>query len=776
MNNFPENTACLLKSVTLMAAALLLTACSGEAPENAITAAGADSANASSPMTAEPVTEEVQLRWTSHGIPHVKASSWRGLGFGLAHGVAANTVCVLAKELVTVTGERAKYFGDSDSNVNSDAFHKALLNTAKINEYLGSGSPDNHEMDAGYVAGYNDYIASNQGQLPASCNNQPWVKAIDIQDLAKLSIGVGIRYGLGRVTSEIATAQPGLELASLNALDLFVDPNMIGSNALAIGSELSDNGSGILLGNPHYPWQGASRFHMAHLTLPGEIDVMGAGLISSPRIAIGFTDKVAWTHTVSTALRFTMFRLDLVDGNSMAYRVGDQTRAIDAIHVDVETENGSVSRTIYMTHLGPVVVSESTPWSDEHVYVMRDVNYENYRTGDQYKAIPKSENVAELRDALAQYQAAAFVNTIAADSSGGALYADMSAIPNVSAELIARCEVGQEGPSARRAITLNGSDPSCDWQVDAAAAYPGLMPPSQQPSLITRSYVTNMNDSYWLSNPDNRLEGYSPIIGNERSARSLRTRAGLKFVDEALTSGQTFSQQSVEDLLFNHRHYGAELLLDDVLAVCATLEGEQIQQACEVMGQWDRRQDVDSVGAHIFNEFWTAARGISDHYEIPFDLEDPINTPRGLTIENQATIELVATALTAAIENLAALEIPLDAAWGDVQFAERRGEKIGIPGGNGRAGMFSVITSRLNQETGGYSPITHGNSYIQAVTWNEDGTPNAEAVLTYSQSPEPDSPFYSDLTKLYSESQWIKLPFTEAEIVADLVSEQTLTF
>jgi acyl-homoserine-lactone acylase len=45
--------------------------------------------------------------------------------------------------------------------------------------------------------------------------------------------------------------------------------------------------------------------------------------------------------------------------------------------------------------------------------------------------------------------------------------------------------------------------------------------------------------------------------------------------------------------------------------------------------------------------------------------------------------------------------------------------------------MFSVITSRFDAEKGGYNPISHGNSYIQAVTWNDDGTPNAKAILTY---------------------------------------------
>ena len=291
-------------------------------------------------------------------------------------------------------------------------------------------------MNAGYVSGYNNFIKMRAGNMPASCNNAPWITPITERDLAKMAIGVGIRYGLGRVTTEIATAQPGLELVKLNTLDLSADPQMIGSNALAFGSALTDSGRGILMGNPHYPWQGPSRFHIAHLTLPGEVDVMGAGLITTSGVAIGFTENVAWSHTVSTALRFTMFRLDLVEGNPMAYRFGSEVRDIDAIKVGVETEDGTVDRTIYMTHLGPVVVGDGNRWNDQYVYVMRDVNYENYRSADQYKDIHNSRNVAELREALATHQGAAFVNTIAADKDGGALYADMSAIPNVSTELI----------------------------------------------------------------------------------------------------------------------------------------------------------------------------------------------------------------------------------------------------------------------------------------------------------------------------------------------------
>ncbi len=717
-------------------------------------------------------SNEVQIRWTTYGIPHVKADSWEGLGYGFAHAIATNTICVLAREFVTVRGEQSKYFGATESSINADAFHRALLNPSKIDEYLAYGSDDTRAMDAGYVSGYNNFIKMRAGNMPASCNNAPWITPITERDLAKMAIGVGIRYGLGRVTTEIATAQPGLELVKLNTLDLSADPQMIGSNALAFGSALTDSGRGILMGNPHYPWQGPSRFHIAHLTLPGEVDVMGAGLITTSGVAIGFTENVAWSHTVSTALRFTMFRLDLVEGNPMAYRFGSEVRDIDAIKVGVETEDGTVDRTIYMTHLGPVVVGDGNQWNDQYVYVMRDVHYENYRSADQYKDIHKSRNVAELREALATHQGAAFVNTIAADKDGGALYADMSAIPNVSTELIQRCSI--ETRNSGRMITLNGSDPNCDWRIDPDAAYPGLMPPSEQPSLITDTYVSNSNDSYWLSNPGKRLEGFSPIIGNERAIRSLRTRAGLKFVEEVMDSGKKFSQKAVQDLLFSHRHYGAEVFLDDILAVCS--QSEELTQPCTILANWDRRQTIDSVGAHIFNQFWNNARELRDHYAIPFEIDNPVHTPNGLTISEQATRDYIMVSLQAAVDSLAGASIPLNAKWGDVQFAVRNGQKIGIPGGAGGQGMFSVITSRFNADNGGYSSITHGNSYIQTVTWSEKGSPITKAILTYSQSPEPDSEFYSDMTKLYSQSQWIDLPFTEEEIAAEQIKVEVLRF
>ena len=88
--------------------------------------------------------------------------------------------------------------------------------------------------------------------------------------------------------------------------------------------------------------------------------------------------------------------------------------------------------------------------------------------------------------------------------------------------------------------------------------------------------------------------------------------------------------------------------------------------------------------------------------------------------------------------------------------------------------MFSVITSGL-EDGEGYSSIRHGNSYIQAITWDETDCPDAYAILTYSQSTDPASEHYADATKLYSNGGWIDMPFCEAARDAQEIGRVTIS-
>ena len=94
-----------------------------------------------------------------------------------------------------------------------------------------------------------------------------------------------------------------------------------------------------------------------------------------------------------------------------------------------------------------------------------------------------------------------------------------------------RCNATRPEPSP---FALLAGSPSSTARDRRAAGRPTRTPWSRaavrrapQPYLFRRDYVTNSNDSYWLSNPHQPLEGFPRIIGDERTPRTLRTRIGL---------------------------------------------------------------------------------------------------------------------------------------------------------------------------------------------------------------------------------------------------------
>ncbi len=753
------------KIIVTLSCVLLLSACSS-VPE-------------SDPSASEFKT---QIRWTSYGIPHVKADDWAGMGYGFAYATATDGVCVIAHDVMIVNGDLSRFLGPEDGNLQSDVFHRGLLTDDRLIEFSGKQSANEHEFSRGYTAGYNRYLRDHADDLPAACAGKPWMQAITQDDLVRLTMGVGIRYGLGWFQKDIANATPpGVPLAAADPVSI-ADNNYdfevgIGSNAIALGRDVTESGRGVLFGNPHYPWRGSSRFHMIHTTIPGELDVMGVSLLTTNRVAIGFNKDIAWSHTVSTALRFTLYELQLNPQNPMEYKYGEEYRPIVAssVAVDVKGEDGTISteqQSIYLTHYGAIVMSKALPWNAEVAYAIRDANVDNTRNIATYDALNKARSIDDIEAAISM-QGVPWTNTIAADRHGTAFYADISVTPNVDAELLGRCRVTVEHLPARIVI-LNGADPECEWKSDSRSAVAGALPAQDMPRIRRNDYVTNSNDSYWLSNPDEPLEGYSPIIGPERTARTLRTRAGLNFLQQKLAEENKLGPQDLQSIIYSQRNYAAEILLDDVLELCdgnnepVLLKDTEVDitPVCSTLATWDRHQGNNSRGAQVWTEFWRKARKIPDIYAVPFDANDPVHTPAGIAIGNDEVAAAVREALAGAQVTLETAGIALDARWGDVQFAERNGERIAIPGGQGWAGMFGMIVADLQKDKG-YTPIKHGNSFIQVISWDKDGNLDPRGMLTYSQSQEPESEHYEDLTRLYSDGQWIRFPFSDAEIQAD---------
>jgi acyl-homoserine-lactone acylase len=759
---------------------------------------------AAAPTTPPPAAQRfaATVERTSHGIPHIRSDDFSGLGYGLAYAYAQDNVCMFADSLLTVRGERSRFFGPEAiatapangeygaastffklKNEDSDFFFKAYLDIEQLRAAYQAGSKDARDMLAGYAAGYNRYLKDAAGKLPAACAKAAWVKPITVDDMY-LVVAEKALHASGEVfAKEIVDAARASSQASLARLRSssrvtergFMQARLdrltreqLGSNALALGKDATVNGRGILLGNPHYPWTSTDRFYQAHLTIPGRYDAMGVILGGIPTVVIGFNKDVAWTHTVTTAVHFTTFKLalDPRDASGTTYLVDGKPEQMSSRTVSVDSlrADGTIatrSKTFYFTRQGFVMFKPEAGlnWSAKEEHVLGDPNRTNPRLIEKWIGIASAKNVQELKASLDKIVGLPWVNTAAADRDGNTLFADASVVPRVGPDKFASdCFL------VPQLLMFDGSRASCAWGAEPNAPA-GIYSPVNGPWTIRTDYVGNSNDSYWLSNADNLLTGpYSPLYGPVEVPQKLRTRIGFKQTVEALSAKKKLSIGDVQQLAFANRIYAAELVLPDLLPKCANPADRQISRACNVLAAWDRRADLDSRGALLFREFWNAANQIADKWEVPFDARDPVNTPRGIA---PGAMPAMVAALKTAASKLETLAIPLDARLGDYQTETRNGVKTGVHGAIGDPdGSYNSIHMASDLTRDGYLNIEWGTSYVQTVGF-EAGGPIAYGMLLYGQSVDPTSPHYADQIAIYARKEWPRLPFSPAEIRTD---------
>ena len=204
------------------------------------------------------------------------------------------------------------------------------------------------------------------------------------------------------------------------------------------------------------------------------------------------------------------------------------------------------------------------------------------------------------------------------------------------------------------------------------------------------------------------------------------------------------------------------------------MDGVDVTEACAILLAWDATNDPDRVGPHIWRELYSRINNIADLYAVPFDVNDPVKTPRDLNTDNVAVRSEVMADLADTVQRLAAAGIPLASEWGNVHFDTRNGETFPIHGGRGGSGVYNAISSGDLVDGIGYTPIFHGSSYIQAVRWQQ-GWPVVQAIVTYSQSTDPDSPHFSDMTQVFSDQGWVRFPYHVRDIKKDQIDVISLS-
>ncbi|MEU6144483.1 penicillin acylase family protein [Streptomyces sp. NPDC047081] len=748
------------------------------------------------------------IRYTEYGIPHIVAKDYADLGFGTGWAQAADQVCTLADGFTTVRGDRSRFFGadgttdfslsSASTNLASDLYFRGVREARTVEKLLAQPAPlgpsqDVKDLMRGFAAGYDAWLKQNRITDPA-CKGAAWVRPIGTVDVAARFYAISVIGGQGGSVDEITGAQPptgataGAQSVDAQALIKSVQARTadadMGSNAVAFSGATTANGRGLLLGNPHYPWHGGRRFWQSQQTIPGELDVAGGSLLGSPTVSIGYNSHVAWSHTVATGVPFNLTRLTLDPSDPTVYLVDGKPERMTKRTVTVAVKDGSsVTRTQWWTRYGPVVADPQgdppLPWTTTTAYAFNDPNAANLRFGDTSLGFGKARSTADILASLKKYQGLPWVNTIAADSSGHSLYSQSQVLPRITNDLVASCstDLGKLTYPAVGLAVLDGSRADCTPGDDSDAVQPGIFGPSRMPTLKDAPYAENSNDSAWLTNADLPLTGYERIFGSIGTQRSMRTRGAIEDVSAmAKRGGLTVGDLQQQE--FTNRAPAGDLAADDAAKACAALPGGtatgsdgkavDVSAACPVLASWGRAMDTDSKGALLFDRFWrkfNASVSPAQRWKVPFSAADPVHTPNTLNTAAPG----FAAALADTVTELRAAGIALDSRLGEHQFVVRGGRRIPIPGGTEALGVWNKVEPVWNAAQGGYTEITTGSSHIQAVGWDGGGCPVARTLLTYSQSENPNSPHYSDQTRLFSQEKWVTARFCEKDVLSSPV-------
>ena len=433
---------------------------------------------------------EATIRVTSYGIPHIMAENWGDLGFGYGYQFASDNLCVFAKHVVRVNGQMAKHFGRNNEHLANDALLGFFGRESIIRMGLLQVDQRMADVSEGYAAGYNHYLENIPAGRHESCADAKWLRPIDRFDVFRMSIYITLIASFSDPRIANAVLALGMDEQS-NSDNLrannFKWSESMGSNSYALGSEVTQTGKAMLLGNPHYPWRGSRRFYQVHMTIPGEMNVMGITILGSSLINVGFTEQLAWTHTVSNANRFTLYELDLSDQDRDVYFFDRKRFRIRSIPVAIEVkeDDGTLTKETIKLNFSRygllldagILLGDDTlkgwPNKDGKVFAIRDVAMENTRVGDTLVGMLTATSFDNFLNAIKDNLGLSFINTIAVNSNGEAFYGDYSTIPYLTDEQLLDCQPSETGKALNRSSVdilrnpagipvLSGNRSECD--------------------------------------------------------------------------------------------------------------------------------------------------------------------------------------------------------------------------------------------------------------------------------------------------------------------------
>jgi acyl-homoserine-lactone acylase len=737
-------------------------------------APSAEEAALSTQTDAGDLSQQVIIRRTEFGVPHIYADNIEAAGFALGYLQMEDYGERVAELLLRARGEWAKHNNltgsERTSAINSDASNRRDYRRAV--ETWQKLEPDTRQILTGFAKGVNRYIELHPDEF------DDWVKPhytgydVHARGVTGPSSGT-IRTFLSALARQREADNEEMADASQSGIDLFDNQTVwaqlaaeyeephhdAGSNVWAFAPERTTSGNAILMRNPHLSWDAG--YYEAKMVVPGKFTFYGDFRIGGALGIIGgFNERLGWSTTNNNPDTDEIYSFDADPDKPDHFLLDGTSVPITKETVEVEFRHGNAlgleTREFLTTPYGPVIHRE-----DGKVYIIRAAADGEFRAGEQFFKMMKAQNFEEWQDAM-KMRARASSNLTYADADGNIYYVWNATMPDRP----------HEAGGDTTAIHVTSSDEM--WH--------DILPWEDLPQLKNPKggYVKNENDPFHFTNmheilhPDD-FPSYFP-----EPAFRLRSQHSHELVH----NDKKFSLEDVVEMKNSERMLMADRVKEDLIkAVEATDPEGEIADAIQLMREWDNTVARDSRGGLLFKTWWNRYRATADEDRVesspasvgysatpeklfakPWTFDEPDTTPYGLADFDRA-VESFEWAVEEATDRYGHWNLP----WGEVHRAVIGDLDVAVGGCTGLLGCYRVIWFTSHRDDEQKYEVRGGDGWVFAVEFGE--VPRAYTVLAYGQSIKEDSPHFNDQLLIFTNNEMTPIAFTEEEVMQQLIRE-----
>ena len=645
----------------------------------------------------EEMAQDVKIYRDSYGVAHIYGPTDPSVIFGSAYARAEDRFNKIDQMYTMALGKNAEAYGKNA--MYSDILVRAFEIPRLSKEEYQNASPELKAICDAYADGINYYLMKNPDiEFTVIDEFKPWYV---FAGLRMVHLSQVLRMGLN----------PGEVQENIN-MQTFNESNM-----WAISPEKSATGNAMLCINPHLQFDEP---YEIHLHSEEGLQISGAyiqGLGITPFFA--YNEYLGWSLTGNQANSVDIYN-ETFDNpeDSLLYKYdqGYRKAQIWQDTIKVKTNSGFERQilTLRKTHHGPILAERDGKQLAVKVGKMKEGGM-----AQQLYSMARSQSITEFKEAIKDC-AIPRHNIMAADKDGNIFYAYCPPIPKRNSKF------DWSNP-------VDGSNPETEWQgYHTLDELPQVLNPESgfiQNCNTTPFTTTSEGNPQRTDYPDYIAEKETDYLRAQLLRRILANEDSFSFEEWADLAFDTYIMKAEEELpaLFEewNKYKTAGIEYDD-----------ELQQAIEVLANWDKRGAVNSIATTLFvlwheklsrtneNEDWEKVNALKDVIQVCDSVYGDWRLQWG------------------AINRL---QRPKKGGYND----QRKSFPVGAVDDN--LGTIFAFRSRQRKNTKkryGY----YGQSYVCVVEFGDEV--KSKSIIPFGQSSDPESSHFFDQAKLFAKKEF----------------------